>query len=409
MPALRSDCPPRDRRGRTSRDLTGTILLSLWAVCLATVLALHAFPYNPDLSLGTAGAWRAFAGSWGWRTHISNAIANAALFLPLGCLGMLAVPIRNRPVRAAVVAGLGFLVAFGGQAAQIYIPQRDASLVDVVWNMAGLAPGLVIGLLPWRTALARWGVTRQVRSLPLLIAGCWLAYRTAPWIPTLDISVFKENLKPLLLAPALDVWAVYASFCGWLTAGFLLREASHLGRLDRALPALFAATVLAEVSILYSGGVTASQLLGGVLAVLAWFAALRGRQGRIAAAAVALVLLVRIVGESIWPFVFTTMPVRDFQWLPFYGILGGSRWTNVLAMLEKLFVYSSVVYALWVLGRSWALAAVAGGAVLFAIEWMQQYQPGRVPEITDPLIVVLVGVLGWALTARESFGGKDCG
>lgn len=381
--------------------------MGLWIASLAMVLALHAFPYNPDISLGTAEAWRDFATSWGWGTNLSNAIANAAVFLPLGGLGMLALPVGKPLPRAAIVAGVGLLVAIAGQAVQVYLPQRNASLVDVTWNMAGLAPGLLVGVLSWRVVLERKGLAGPVRSLPLLIVGCWLAYRLAPWIPTLDVAVMKDNLKPLLMNPALHAWAVYASLSGWLGAGFLLRESGR--RLDRALPLLFAVTLLGEVLILHSGGVTVSQVLGGALAVLIWFAALRPGAVRFAAGAVCLVLLVRILGEGVWPLTFTAEPERSFHWLPFAGVLGGSMWLNVLVMLEKLFIYSGFVYALWALGRSWMLAAVASGSLLFAIEWMQQYQPGRVPEITDPLIAVLVSLLGWALTAREAHRTRESG
>ncbi len=377
------------------------MLLFLWIASLGLVLFLHAFPFTFDASLATPEAWRAFWASWGWQTHYSNAIANAALFLPLGFLGMLAAPPRNRFARALLVVAVSLATAVVAQAAQLYLPQRDATLVDTVWNMVGLAPGVLLSLVPWRIAARRSAWIPHLRTLPLLILGCWAAYRLAPWVPTLDVQTMKDNLKPLLLEPDFSAWAIYANFAAWLAAGLLLREADRGGRLDLALPLVLALTLLGQVMIVHSGGVTLPHLAGGLLAAAVWLAVLRWPGAGFAAAGVVLVLAARIAVEGLRPFTFEDEPVRPFLWLPFAGVLGGNMWLNTLVMLEKLFLYSAMTYALWVACRSWALTAALGGSFLFAIEWMQQYQPGRVAEITDPLLVVMVSMLGWALTQRE--------
>ena len=62
---------------------------------------------------------------------------------------------------------------------------------------------------------------------------------------------------------------------------------------------------------------------------------------------------------------------------------------NTLALLQKTFLYSSLVFLLRELGLSWLKAALLTGLLLLLIEAAQIYFSGHTPEITDPLLVLL--------------------
>ena len=63
---------------------------------------------------------------------------------------------------------------------------------------------------------------------------------------------------------------------------------------------------------------------------------------------------------------------------------------NTLALLQKTFLYSSLIFLLRELELSWLKAALLTGFLLLLIEVAQIYFSGHTPEITDPLLVLLL-------------------
>ena len=90
--------------------------------------------------------------------------------------------------------------------------------------------------------------------------------------------------------------------------------------------------------------------------------------------------------------------VGGFIWIPFAGSLGGDPIAAVPPLIEKLFLYGSLVFFVRYLGASHWLTVLTLGAFLLALELAQQALPGRTPEITDPLLV-----LGMAWLVRPLF------
>lgn len=373
-------------------------LVLLWLLSLTAVVLLSIWPFNFDAGLATPAAWAALWDSWGWRSSRGDIAGNLALFVPVGFLGMLAMPARRRALGLIAVAAVSFAVAVGAQMAQVYLPGRSATMVDVVWNLAGLAAGMVVTLLPWQAAARRAGLGAELKVLPWLIIGCWLAYRLAPFIPSLDLQLIKDNLKPLLLHPELEWTGVARNAVAWLAVAFLLRDSNRAQPLDALLPLLIGGVFLGETIIAFRDGLSAANVAGGGLALAAWFGLVRWLPG--AAMVVWLVLAGRIVLDGLWPFVFHEVPLNGFRWLPFSGVLGGSMGLNVLVLLEKAFLYAALAYCGWVVLRSWLAAAAAGSALLFAVEWLQRYQTGHVPEITDVVMLALASLAGAVLAER---------
>lgn len=364
------------------------MLLVLWMAALAGVVLLSIWPFDFDPALATPEAWAAFWSSWGWQTEESDIVGNIALFVPVGFLGMLALQRQPLLLRGVIVAGTAALVALGGQAAQVYLEWRNATLVDFVWNMMGLVPGMLIGLLPTRAQHARAGLKGGIRVLPWLVIALWLAYSLAPFLPSLDGPDIAAKLAALWSRPWLGGDTIFLAATAWIAVGYLMRISDPDGRVDRFLPLLMLGVLGLEVVILFRPGPSAAELVGAGTALLLWFGVLRRWSG--VAFVVAAALAGRIVVDGLWPFTFAEGPVAPFYWLPFRGILGGGMWANFLAITEKLFTYAAFSMAVRQVCGSWRIAALIGGVLVFSVEWMQQYQPGHVPEITDPLLIVLI-------------------
>jgi VanZ family protein len=71
-----------------------------------------------------------------------------------------------------------------------------------------------------------------------------------------------------------------------------------------------------------------------------------------------------------------------------------ANWQNSFVVLfRKSFWYGSAIWLWRAAGYRLAPIIFAAGAALLALEWAQTYLPGRVPEITDAVLAVLMGVL----------------
>lgn len=86
---------------------------------------------------------------------------------------------------------------------------------------------------------------------------------------------------------------------------------------------------------------------------------------------------------------------NPFSWIPFSGFLEANREFSMPTFLRKCFWYGSAVWLLRAAGWRLAAAALAVALLLGAIEVAQIHLPGRVAEITDPLLaLILAATLG---------------
>lgn len=363
----------------------------MWAASLAVVLALSTWPYDFDPTAGNASAWRAFWQSWGWVSHRGDIAANFALFVPVGALALASVPASGAVARIAATLAFSLAVAVAAQIAQVYLPSRAATFVDVAWNAVGLLVGGVLGFGVRTRNRNAYGLLSKFWLLPAGIVALWLTYRLAPFVPSLDFQLVKDNLKPLMLQPHFTVAGIFVNVAGWTTVAMLLRDAWIRGQGDLYLLPLVGATFATEAFIVASDGVSADNIIGAVVAVILWFAALRWlpRPGPVVWA----ILAVAVAVDGLWPFQFAVQPVYEFQWFPFRGILGGSMLYNLSAILGKLFLYTALAYTGWRVVNSWTVSAVSGASLLGCVEWFQRYQTGHVPEITDPVILVAAALV----------------
>jgi hypothetical protein len=88
---------------------------------------------------------------------------------------------------------------------------------------------------------------------------------------------------------------------------------------------------------------------------------------------------------------------QSFTWTPFLSLLEINWFRASEVLSQKLFLYGAAVWSLHHAGLRLRTAAVVTAALLLAIEGMQMWL-ARTPEITDPLLALMIAV------ALDAFG-----
>ena len=186
---------------------------------------------------------------WPPRWTRFDAIANVVAYVPLGFFVAL-VPYR-RPALArlstAVATGAG--LSFAMETIQMFLPPRDASVVDLIANIAGAAAGGVLG--GWIAQSARagravigfrvhWFLPGKVGDLGLALLVIWLAVQLNPGIPLFATTYdpdFRLDAAATLQAPPYDLAAILVAAANsalqllgvGLFLALLLRQRRHVG------------------------------------------------------------------------------------------------------------------------------------------------------------------------------------
>ena len=96
-----------------------------------------------------------------------------------------------------------------------------------------------------------------------------------------------------------------------------------------------------------------------------------------------------------------TVLANPFSWVPFSGFLRAKWDFGVLTLLQKCYWYGSGIWLLRVAGFRLIQATAAVAGLVGMIEVIQIHLPGRVPEITDPLLALLMAMNLWLLDRAE--------
>lgn len=311
-------------------------------------------------------------------------VENVLLFVPFGLFAIRVFPRRSFVLRLMEVLLVAFLLAYSLQAAQLVIPGRQPAGSDAVWNVFGCAVGCFLGLLRLDSRLQRMLGFGAAPDIPALLALAWLIHGFAPFVPSLDLQLMKEHVRILLAWSLNPVWATQ-TFIMWLIVfRFLSRSASPA--LSQQFYPVIVAVTLASGFMMIGQAVSPDKIVGGVLALVVWFAL--GK--RIGPLLLACALAMVIVGINFIPFELRDR-VASFSWIPFSGSLTGNPFVNVLAVLKKLVLYGSLIWLLTEIGFRLRAATVTVAVFLFVNEYLQVFFVNTKPEITDALFALALG------------------
>ena len=347
--------------------------------------------YPFDFAAPAGGAWqRLLAGSAGGSSR-GDIIGNIALFIPWGLVGMLALASGRAGLQTF---GLGFILALGVQIVQIWIPSRTPALYDVAWNMVGCAIGALVGRY-FVHRQHRLTAERQPLALWLLLA--WILLEWLPLVPSLDFQLIKQQLKGLLTAGMLDIGEIALRFALALLLGELIDRCWRpvSGRaasvwLFWLLPALVAA-VLAGKLLLVGTTLTTSAVFGYGAGIVGWWLLARASDERRSIVIVTALVLAYSI-SALLPLSLKTT-ASSFDFMPFAGLLAGSMLDNARALASSLLLFFSALYLLRDGGARTMVSAAALAIWVLLLECLQMFITARSTSITEPLLVLVAGVL----------------
>jgi VanZ family protein len=148
-----------------------------------------------------------------WQTYTPfDALANLLAYIPFGLLLALTLLARFRGGWSVLLSALtGVLLSASMEYAQMYLPMRTSSNLDLLTNSAGALAGALLAMRiapsAWFTALWRWRqeLVRQGRGVDfgLALAALWMFAQVNPSLPMLgNIFIGEAARYPLFNSPA---------------------------------------------------------------------------------------------------------------------------------------------------------------------------------------------------------------
>jgi len=329
----------------------------------------------------------------------TDALTNLLVYVPLGWLLALRMPGLGS-IRAAL---FGWALSLSIEYLQAYLPGRVPSVMDWGLNGAGtlLGAGLASRLrrIPVLDAEAFLAAGPRTR-LGLAAVGTWIAAQLFPFVPSTDIDYLREGLRP--------VWHVLrgqASFSFAQASVYALAALSLSGILAQCLrpnrrsrllvPLVFVAVLLAKVPII-TRQLSLEALLGALLGL-----AISGRlsHSKPSGAVPFLAAAGAFVVEELRSEAGAAGALLAFNWVPLRNHLR-SELIGAADILSGTWPFLALAFVV----SGWSAfeprrAALVGAVLVFsgvmALEWVQQFLPGRSPDVTDALIAVAAWLLPW--------------
>jgi VanZ family protein len=353
----------------------------LWFVLLLIVYG-SLYPWSFDFSRGAGIApWRLLHWPGGWNLSVvRDAVVNILLYMPAGMSAALAFrSMGKRAVFAGAVLLCG-AVSVCMEMLQVYVPGRDPSLADVLTNTAGGALGAAAGLLVHarlgRRAPLRAGVYDVRAAFLLALFVVWQAY---PFFPIHGPYQLYAAITGFLHGAAAPV-DIAVELAEWVSAILLLQAVSSY---IRPWAPVIVLGILAGRILIAGRAPTPSEAIGAGVSVLLYLTV----PARVRLRSALLLLAAAIAFRELAPFHFSNR-ATPFSWTPFAATFGAERTGAAIVVARKSFDYGAAVWLLRQRGAPLWRCALSVAAPLLALELVQTFLPGRIPEITDPLLAV---------------------
>jgi len=356
---------------------------------LTTVLIVYGslYPWRFEFAGPARNPLLVLLNSWPsvWdRFAFRDAIINLLLYLPFGAAALCAMSRRfPRGFRIASVLVGGMALSCAMELLQVYLPGRVCSLFDVLCNTAGAGTGAALALTIDIPQWNRQG-NHPMQPGPLLLLSAFVSYQLYPFFPVVSLHRLQIAVEQLTanFSP-IEVWCCGAEwFTAMLVAGLAIRR----------LPPPVLLLCLPIRLVVVERTEALHEVLGGVLAVVAWLAVRDRRRLRIALWSMASALLLR----ELAPFHFSSS-AAPFHWIPFGPTFESERQTAVVILIHKAFDYGASVWLLTENGISYARSGAIVAIGLVLLEAVQCYLPGRTPETTDAVLASLMTLILWIL------------
>lgn len=365
----------------------------LWlatALMAAVILYGSFYPFDFRIPPAGIGPVATFIASIGDRPGRGDFIANILLYLPFGFFFVQSCTPNRRRALLPVAVLCGAAMSLSVELTQYYDAGRVTAFSDFYTNCLGtLLGGLAALVVGAKFSIPFLGEV-NAQPIPTLLIIAWLGYRMYPYVPTIDLHKYWNALKPIVLTPSLTGYDLFRQTSIWLTL-FALIEAIIGRRRSAWLAPLFAIAVLFTKILIVSTVLRLAEPVGAALAAIIWLIVLM-LPSRWQAGMAALLLCIYVVALRLEPFDFQAVP-RDFDWIPFNGLMHGSLQVDALAFLEKFFLYGSLIYLLGTALNWRLLSTLIVVLLLFGTSMAETYLPQRSAEITDAIMALMIALI----------------
>ncbi len=376
---------------------------------------------------------------------IPDLVQNIVLFVPFGFFGALSskrVTARGVIWGTLIFGALGFLLSLSVELLQTMSETRSPSASDLTTNTLGAMGGAFVGLIYVRhfAARAEAQLIATSRAQPgfVIFSGYLVAIvigSLAPFIPTLDISSMRANIRGLidhpwgekaagaLLADGL-LYAALTFLAAYEAVPYLARRLSFgpVSRIGAALMAAAGVSLLAgllELAQLFILGhspglqdvVTAmiAATLGAVLVIVADSGPLAparhlGELSRRRAWLVFAFAVLAPAARALSPLQFVSLEEKmaaDFSWwqlVPFWALFRNINVSTFRNVFEAALFYLPLGWALAARGHSPRFVFLAALLLAEVLEILQLFIAGRTYDVTEGLYAGACALAGaWAL------------
>jgi len=375
-----------------------SILLIVIALIVYGSLYPFDFRLSHEYSIGalTISAFNPFT------TTRGDILGNIALCAPLGFFGMYAMHgVGKRATQLFIVILSGAAFAWLLQWGQLFVPERDPTLVDVFWNVIGVVMGSAIACSPLGRRLPSSIDGSITFEVPFVLAGLWVASQLMPLVPSLDLQLVKDNLKTLLQTSKFQWGVSFLELVSWLAVFQFLGSSRLSKKWNTLLPALPFVVMGAQLFIVRNE-LTLEEAIGAMGGLVIWLAVRTGlRPGWLAA-----LLLIGILAANLSS-LDLGVARSSFSWVPFSDFLGGDMVLNVASLMRKTFLYGTLVWLLKDAGMSWAAATGLVASTLTIEELLRVYVAGASAGVTDPFLAVLTATAMYKATRRLQYRASE--
>ncbi len=338
---------------------------------------------------------------------LSDIVTNYVIYIPAGALLTASLPGRNPIGRIATAILLLGALSLLLELLQTLLPSRVSSISDTMLNTGGAATGALLApfLLKLLALGGRLQQTRQahLRDEPMARAATvglllWLAAQWSPFVPYIDLHAMWGALEPLrmvLNGTELSPQRIAEHTLELTALGMLLNAALRDPYITApSLAALLGLGLVGNILII-TQQLYPERVIGTTLAIMLT-AVLQGPMNQRRALTGLTLLGLGILVGKLWP-PFSSGEAT-FNWILLKGQLLHPL-LGIRDLLDDTWPFCALAaFAVGALPRrlAWRTFTVGGLLVVGyagSLEWAQQWQPHRYPDITD----ILMASAGWAV------------
>ena len=319
-----------------------------------------------------------------------NFLANILLYMPLGFCAIRTLGRWGGAVgRMVLVTLFGALLSASMELLQYFDEGRVTDAPDIYANTLGTVIGAMAG--SFLAESIRWPFLSEiaVARVPTLLLVAWVGYRLFPFVPTLDLHKYWSAIKPVMLNPDPTYYDLLRYTAMWLGIGALIEAIVGMRR-GWLFFSLFIVGILVGKIMIVDATLNTGEIAGAAVAIAAWI--ILGFRPALRTTLIALFFCAYVVAERLEPFQFAATP-GPFSWIPFRGFMSGDLAIDVMAFLQKFFLYGSLIWLLTQAGWRLRSAIISTALMLFIASEAECFLLGRSAEITDALMALVIGAI----------------